>query len=51
MIQFMILLAISPILIPAFAIVCAALGAVAGLWFGAFLVIGMFDLFLAGWKE
>lgn len=50
MIQFLILLAISPILIPIFMLVCAVLGALAGLWFCAFLIIGAFEMFLNGWK-
>jgi len=51
MIQFAILLAISPVLIPMFAIVFAAVGAVVGLWFGAFLLIGLYQLFMYGWDN
>lgn len=50
MIQFILLLAISPILIPIIAVVFAASGAVIGLWFAAFAVIGIFQLFYRGWE-
>lgn len=51
MIKFIILLAISHILVPIIAIVFTASGAVIGLWFAAFMLIGIFQLFMGGWKE
>jgi len=51
MIKFFILLAISPIFVPIVAVVFAVSGAVIGLWFAAFMVIGVFQLFLNGWSE
>ena len=51
MIQFIILLAISPVLIPMLAVVFAIAGMLVGLWFGAFLTVGIFQLFLYGWSS
>lgn len=50
MIPFLILLALSPILIPIFALACIFIGAIAGLWIGTFLLIGIYQIFLDGWK-
>ena len=50
MIQFLILLAISPVLVPMLLLASAFVGALAGLWFGAFLVIGVFQIFFRGWE-
>jgi len=51
MIQFLILLVLSPVLIPMFALVCAVVGMAIGLWFGAFLLFGIYQVFLNGWGE
>jgi len=50
MIQFLILLAISPVLVPMLLLASVALGAMAGLWFGGFLLIGIFQIFFRGWE-